>query len=182
MKKSVDYRGQYAEEMHLLHEDTADSNKFCKPDHRILQLTYDLVKAGQSQFKEIKSEERWNKLENVFYPMFCDIAEICNGYTELDIDEEKLCGTLIYKGRDLYLYSPFYTTLHGFSAAISAADSVYMDVDNEYFVLKLRFNLFFKVRTANRSKEITDIKMKIHKVNLEKYFPETPNVTDKDRK
>ena len=168
MKKSVDYREKYEEELRELQIESKSTG--IKPDIRRIHLIYDLVKAEETQFKHLKNEDRCNELEKKFYPGFCEIAEISGGYAELDIDEDELCGTLIYKGNHLELLSPFFSTLRQFTSVISAADDIFIGTEGDNFVLRLKFNLYYKVRTANHSGEIENIKMKIHKLDIERLF------------
>ena len=67
------------------------------------RLSMELVNAQESQYTRVKNEERWNRLEQEFYPALCVIAKTQGGRVELNIKEDTLIGQLVYIGEGPYV-------------------------------------------------------------------------------
>ena len=85
------------------------------------RLSVELVNAQESQYTRVKNEERWNRLEQEFYPALCVIAKTQGGRVELNIKEDTLIGQLVYIGEGLTLGSSNPEGLAAFSRIVAAA-------------------------------------------------------------
>lgn len=174
MKKSVDYRAKYEQEMREL-EEAVKNDKTIKPDLKRLKLTFELADVENSQYKRIQNKDKCYKLEKVYYPMFCEMAELSGGLVELEISEDCFHGVLLYRGKEIQVFEPFVRTLHGFTDAVDAAECIYMGAEEGEFILQLQYDLSYKIFSEDHSKQIADVKMKIERYNIEKFFPESFN-------
>lgn len=165
MKKVLDFIAEHQEEMRILNESTGAAPS--EREWQRFELTKELVKAQESQFQRIKNNEKWEQLEDVFFPCLSKIAKIQGGRVELNINEETFFAELVYIGDDLTLNNIFCTDLADFSAMVSAAEDIYVSVKDGYFKFQFLFHLYDKVKVADHSEEILEIKRKIQCHRLE---------------
>ncbi len=99
MKKEVDFITDYRQEKEQFC--TIEKIPLSKQDLQHFELTKELINAQESQFIIEKNEEKWNNLENIFYPVLCQIAKIQGGRVELKIfsyeNIYRLCFLLNHK-------------------------------------------------------------------------------------
>lgn len=160
MKKSVDFTADYQERMRLLRE-AGDERPPTGEEMRDFALIQQLVEAQKSQFRQVKSQRRWNRLRDEFYPCLRDVAEICGGRLELEMDEQTLFGTLAYTGDHLMLNNDVSPILTGFAAALAEAEDVSLSPEDGRFTLRLVFRLYDEVRIADNTQEIQELETEL---------------------
>lgn len=160
MHKEVDFIEAHREEMRALDEIAGDTPP-TKVELQRFKLERQLLDAQESQFKKVKNEEKWRRLEDVFYPSLCDIAEIQGGRVTLDIDEGALLGQLFYTGDFLTLDHSACMGLADFSALVSSADDLFVSVEDGYFQFQFLFDLYDQVQIADHSRKIAEIEKTI---------------------
>lgn len=165
MNKQVDFIAEHNEEMKELLE--APHMHPNKREWQRLQLSMELVRAQESQYAKIKNEERWDKLEQEFYPVLCEIAKIQGGCVELKIAEEPLTGQLVYTGEVLTLDSSNLKGLTTFSRIVAAAEDIFVSTHDGYFKFQFFFCLHDKVFVEDHTEQITKIKEKIQLYRIE---------------
>ncbi len=163
MKKQADF-------MEVYRRDKAElqSMPYSPPGKRKWQrfeLTKELVQAKSSQYERRKSEDRWNRLVDEFYPLLCEIAEMQGGRVELDISEETLIGQLIYTGEELFLDENTCNLKEGHDIVTAASDT-YLSVRERCFRIQLMFPLFDEVFVEDHSEQIEKIQKKIQATGL----------------
>lgn len=165
MKKEVDFITDYRQEKEQLC--TIEKISLSKQDLQHFELTKELINAQESQFIIEKNKEKWNNLENIFYPVLCQIAKVQGGRVELKIDEETLYGYLIYSGEELILGNINCRDLFHFSSLVAASNDIFISVHEECFKLEFSFQLFDKIFAEDHKEEITKIKAKMKCLNFE---------------
>lgn len=160
MHKEVDFIEAHREEMRALDEIAGDTPP-TKVEWQRFKLEMQLLDAQESQFKKVKNEEKWRRLEDVFYPSLCDIAEMQGGRVTLDSDEEALLGQLFYTGDFLTLDHSACMGLADFTAIVSAADDLFVSIEDGLFQFQFMFDLYDKIQIADHSREIAEIEEEI---------------------
>jgi len=165
VKKEVDYIAEYQKEMQKMQQ-----MKVIPPTKREWErfdLTVALANAKQSQFVRKKDEEKWNHLEEDFYPNLCKIAEMQGGRAEMDMNEDTFSVKLTYMGNALLLDKSVCMGLSEFSAIVSAAEDVSISVSDGFFKIEFLFEPFNLIQVSDHSEEIAEIKRKIwhHKLD-----------------
>ena len=105
----------------------------------------ELVNAQESQYTRVKNEERWNRLEQEFYPALCVIAKTQGGRVELNIKEDTLIGQLVYIGEGLTLGSSNPEGLAAFSRIVAAAEDIFVSIHDGCSKFQFIFCLHDKV-------------------------------------
>lgn len=164
MRKEVDYIAIHREEMEMF---SGHAEPPSEADWRRFHLETQLMDARESQFTRVKNEEKWRRVEDVLYPALCELAELQGGRVELDINEHALFAQLAYTGELLFLDHSACMGLAAFNAAVSAADDLFVSVEDGLFHLQFLFCLYDKIQTADHSLEISAIEAKIRRHRLE---------------
>ena len=160
MHKEKDYIAAHQETMRFLQD-----KRLQRPPNEMelqrFELEKQLLCAEQSQYIQVKNEERWQRLENTLFPDLCEIAEIQGGRVALDIDEETYHATLTYTGEPLQLDRTACFGLSEFAAIVGDAEDVSIDLSGGFIQLQFSFQLSDPKQIADHSKEIEEIKEKI---------------------
>ena len=115
----------------------------------------------------IKNEERWNQLEQEFYPALCVIAKTQGGRVELNMGKDTLTGQLIYIGEGLMLGSSDPEGLAAFSRIVSAAEDIFVSTHDGCSKFQFIFCLYDKVFVEDHAEQIAEIKEKIRLHRME---------------
>lgn len=114
----------------------------------------ELVNAQESQYTRVKNEERWNRLEQEFYPALCVIAKTQGGRVELNIKEDTLIGQLVYIGEGLTLGSSNPEGLAAFSRIVAAAEDIFVSIHDGCSKFQFIFCLHDKVFVEDHAEQI----------------------------
>lgn len=166
MKKTIDFIAEYQKELQEFQQ--SKGKEPTNLEWERFNLTSALVDAQESQFKKSKSQEKIYQLEHIFYPCLCDIAKTQGGRVELEIDDETFFAQLVYIGYGLTLNNILCTELSDFSAAMSAAEDVFISVEERGIKIQFIFHLYDKVQVADHSAQIAKIKQEIQFHHLKK--------------
>ncbi|MDO5379155.1 MAG: hypothetical protein Q4G52_12565 [Clostridia bacterium] len=165
MHKEVDFIAKYNEEMKELLAEPRTSPS--KREWQRFQLSMDLVDAQESQYARTKNEERWNRLEQEFYPALCEIAQTQGGRVELNMEEDSLTGRLVYIGEGLVLGNADPEGLAAFSRIVAAAEDIFVSTHDGYSKLQFIFCLYDKVFVEDHAEQIAELKEKIRLHRME---------------
>lgn len=165
MHKEVDFIAEYNEDMkELLAEPQTPPSEW---EWQRFRLSMELVNAQESQYARVKNEERWNQLEQEFYPALCVIAKTQGGRVELNMGEDTLTGQLIYIGEGLTLGSSDPEGLAAFSRIVSAAEDIFVSTHDGCSKFQFIFCLYDKVFVEDHAEQIAEIKEKIRLHRME---------------
>lgn len=165
MHKEVDFIAEYNEEMKelLAEPQTSPSEREWQRFRRSMEL----VNAQESQYTRVKNEERWNRLEQEFYPALCVIAKTQGGRVELNIKEDTLIGQLVYIGEGLTLGSSNPEGLAAFSRIVAAAEDIFVPIHDGCSKFQFIFCLHDKVFVEDHVEQLAKIKEKIRLHRME---------------
>lgn len=165
MEKSVDFLTEYLEELEEMEKAKRPSETPLEGVDKLrLEYIIELANAKMSQYERIKDEEKWNRLEEVYYPILCIIAEQQGGKVKLEIDEDSFFAQLIYWGSDLTLVGDFGPMKNNVAALICHADSFYVSASDGIFKLQFLFNLYTEEKVEDHSEAIAEAQAKLDKL------------------
>ena len=135
---------------------------------RITELYFQIVELENSQYIEIADEDFVNRLKTDIYDAVKEAACICNGKSEIEFNEETgVCYITLYS-KFLFLNEAIGISTSEVAALIKLSAWTKVSVVDEYIKFELMFSINKKVKIADHSVKIEELKNELKYIEQQK--------------
>lgn len=143
LEKSADFTKQYRQDLEAF---AGAAGKTPEKRQELMEQAEKLMDGQKPLYRKVKNEKKKKRIEEVFYPLLCRIADIQGGRVLLKTDGGSLVGQLVYEGGCLTLDRDAFMNLDGFFSVAEAADDIYISGGKEGVRIQLLFRMYDPVR------------------------------------